>query len=189
VLFADRILQLSPGAIGLAFGVRATGALLGAVVAPAVSRRIGVGPCAAVGAVLLPAPYALVAFADGPLWVRAGALAGTQFLAGVGGMLFDVNLNSLDVAVIPDGLRSRVAGAYSSVNHGIRPLGAPAGGGLATLAGLRPTLLVTAVGGALSVVWLLMSPIPRSRTVVYEESEVSGPSPTAAPIFTPRPSA
>src|SRR5437879_1736258 len=29
----------------------------------------------------------------------------------------------------------------------------------------------------------------RSRTVVYDESEVSGVSPTAAPIFTPRPSA
>lgn len=34
VLFANRVLQLSPGAIGLAFGVGATGGLLGAVASP-----------------------------------------------------------------------------------------------------------------------------------------------------------
>ncbi|WP_189717026.1 MFS transporter [Streptomyces phaeofaciens] len=165
VLFAERDLRLQPGVIGLAFGIGSTGALLGAVTAPAISRWTGIGRSVAVGAVLFPAPYALAAFADGPAWARAGTLAATQFLAGFGVMLFDVNLNSLDTAAAPDGLRSRVAGAYSTVNYGIRPLGALAGGGLATVAGLRTTLIVTAVGGALSVLWLLPSPIPGIRSL------------------------
>ncbi|WP_317441002.1 hypothetical protein [Streptomyces collinus] len=80
-------------------------------------------------------------------------------------MLFDVNLNSVQVGDTPDALRSRVAGAYTTVNYGIRPLGALAGGGLATVIGLRGTLTVAAVGGALSVLWLLPSPIPRIRTL------------------------
>jgi predicted MFS family arabinose efflux permease len=58
-----------------------------------------------------------------------------------------------------------VAGAYSTVNYGIRPLGALIGGELATLAGLRVMLMVAAVGGALSAVWLLASPIPGIRVL------------------------
>ncbi|GAA0385407.1 hypothetical protein GCM10009530_40430 [Microbispora corallina] len=97
--------------------------------------------------------------------MRAGALALTEFVSGVGVMLFDVNLNSLQAAVIPDGMRSRVAGAYSTINYGIRPLGSVLGGLLATLIGIRGTLLIAAVGGALSLLWLLPSPIPRIRSL------------------------
>lgn len=94
VLFASRSLGLSAGVIGIALGAGATGALLGAVSAPAISRRFGVGRSIVVGAVLFPAPIAIAAAANGPLWLRAGALAATEFLSGFGVMLFDVNLNS-----------------------------------------------------------------------------------------------
>ncbi|MET9220861.1 MFS transporter [Streptomyces sp. NPDC003300] len=169
VLFATRSLGLSAGFIGLAFGIGSTGALLGAVLAPRISRWIGMGRSIAIGAVLFPAPIALVAVADGPPWVGAVALTGTEFLSGLGVMLFDVNLNSLQASVIPDGMRSRVSGAYATVNYGIRPLGAVVGGVLATFLGLRTTLLVAAVGGALSVLWLLPSPVPGIRSIDQDE--------------------
>ncbi|MFD9541500.1 MFS transporter [Streptomyces sp. NPDC060022] len=169
VLFASRVLGLSAGVIGLALGIGSTGALLGAVIAPRVSRRIGVGRSIVVGAVLFPAPIAIAACAGGPLWARAGALAAAEFLSGVGVMLFDVNLNSLQTSVIPDGMRSRVAGAYSTLNYGIRPVGALVGGLLATAFGLRAALLVGAVGGALSLLWLLFSPIPRIHSLAADD--------------------
>ncbi|MEV0170222.1 MFS transporter [Streptomyces sp. NPDC050803] len=172
VLFADRVLELAPGVIGLAFGIGASGGFLGAVAAPAIARRIGVGPSIAVGSVLFPAPFALGAAADGSLVLRAGVLGGAYFLSAFGVMLFDINLNSLQASVIPDGLRSRIAGAYSTVNYGIRPLGALTGGALASLIGLRGTLVVAAVGGALCVLWLLPSPILRIRSL-------NGPTDTA----------
>lgn len=165
VLFADRVLQLSPGAIGLAFGVGATGGLLGAVASPAIARRVGIGRSIVAGAVLFPAPFALIAAATGPTWARLGTLGAAEFLSAFGVMLFDVNLNSLQASVVPDGLRSRVAGAYSTVNYGVRPLGALIGGELATLAGLRVTLTVAAVGGAMSALWLVASPIPGIRVL------------------------
>ncbi|MBK3568501.1 MFS transporter [Streptomyces sp. MBT62] len=165
VLFADRALQLSPGAIGLAFGIGATGGLLGAVASPAIARRIGIGRSIVVGAVLFPAPFALIAAATGPTWTRLGILGAAEFLSAFGVMLFDVNLNSLQASVVPDHLRSRVAGAYSTVNYGVRPLGALVGGEVATLMGLRVTLVVAAVGGALSAVWLVASPIPGIRVL------------------------
>ncbi|WP_406287066.1 MFS transporter [Streptomyces sp. NBC_00209] len=174
VLFATRDLGLSAGAIGLALGLGATGALLGAVCAPVISRRLGVGRGILVGAVLFPAPIALAAAANGPLWLRATTLAGAEFLSGFGVMLFDVNLNSLQTAVIPDGMRSRVAGAFGTVNYGVRPVGAVAGGALATFLGLRPTLLTAAVGGCLSLLWLLPSPIPRIRDLEGDAEAYGG---------------
>ncbi|MFI0968382.1 MFS transporter [Streptomyces sp. NPDC021080] len=150
----------------------ATGSLLGAVIAPKISRRLGVGRSIVVGAVLFPAPIAISAAAGGPLWARAGSLAVAEFLSGVGVMLFDVNLNSLQANVIPDGMRSRVAGAYSTINYGLRPVGAVFGGLLATLIGLRATLLIGAVGGALSLLWLLPSPIPGIRSLTADHPVV-----------------
>ncbi|MFF4901835.1 MFS transporter [Streptomyces sp. NPDC001068] len=188
VLFASRNLGLTAGAIGFAFGIGASGSLVGAVVAPKFSRRLGVGRSIVVGAVLFPAPIAVAAAAGGPLWARAGALAVAEFLSGVGVMLFDVNLNSLQANVIPDGMRSRVAGAYSTINYGLRPVGAVLGGFLATLIGLRATLLIGAVGGALSPLWLLPSPIPRIRSLDADQAAAPESDSDARPRTTTAPS-
>lgn len=165
ILFATRVLHLSSEAIGAALGLGAGGALLGAVVAPMIARVVGVGRGVALGAVLFPAPIAIVAAAHGSVWLCAGALALAEFLGGMGVMLFDITLNSLQAAVIHDSVRSRVSGAYSTVNYGIRPLGALVGGALAGTLGLRATLLVAAVGGAMSVFWLPASPVLRIRSL------------------------
>ncbi|MEZ0113248.1 MFS family permease [Catenulispora sp. EB89] len=165
VLFANRVLHLSGGVVGVALGIGASGALLGAVLAPRLARRIGVGRGVAVGAVLFPAPIALVAVAHGSVWLCALVLGLAEFLGGLGVMLFDVNLNSLQTAVIHDAVRSRVSGAYTTVNYGVRPLGAVVGGVLAGTVGMRPTLLVAAVGGAMSALWLLTSPVLGIRSL------------------------
>ncbi len=176
VLYANRTLGLTPAVIGLAFGIGSVGALIGAVAAPAIARRLGVGRAIALGSVLFPAPIALLAAAGGPVWVRAGVLAAAEFLSGIGVMLYDVNLNALNIAVTPDGMRARVAGAYSTVNYGIRPLAAILGGVLATALGLRPTLIIAAAGGTLSILWILTSPIPQHRRIA-----VSGSAPEDSP--------
>ncbi len=165
ILFASRSLGLPAGTIGLAFGIGATGGLVGAVLASRVARRLGVGRTIAVGAVLFTAPLALLPLASGTVWTRAGVLGLVEFLSGMGVMLFDVNLNALQTAVTPDEMRSRVAGAFSSVNYGIRPLGAVVGGLCGQLIGVGPTMVAAAVGGSLSFLWLLRSPIITTRTI------------------------
>lgn len=165
ILFASRSLGLSAGVIGLAFAIGASGGLLGALVAARVSRRLGVGRTIAIGAVLFTAPMALLPLASGSVWTKAATLALVEFISGVGVMLFDINLNALQVAVTPDGLRSRVAGAFSTVNYGIRPLGAVAGGIGGELLGIGPTMVAAAAGGSLSFLWLLGSPILSTRTI------------------------
>jgi hypothetical protein len=62
-------------------------------------------------------------------------------------------------------MRSRVAGAFSTVNYGIRPAGAVVGGLLGGWLGVRETLLVSAAGGMLAVLWLIRSPILAVRDI------------------------
>lgn len=165
ILFASRQLHLSAGTIGLAFGIGATGGLLGAVMARPVARRIGVGHTIAVGAVVFSAPMALLPFASGSVWTKGAMLALVEFVSGIGVMLFDVNLNALQTAVTPDDMRSRVSGAFSTINYGVRPLGAIIGGFCGEFFGVAPTMVCAAVGGTLSFLWLLGSPIAATRTI------------------------
>lgn len=165
ILFASRQLGLSAGVIGLALGIGATGGLLGTVLAGRLTRRIGIGRTIALGAVVFSAPFALLPLAAGPTWSRAGVVALVEFVSALGVMWLDIPLNAVMTAVTPDGVRSRVMGAFSTVNYGIRPLGAVLGGLVGEWVGLGPTMVVAAIGGSLSVVFLLWSPIFATRTV------------------------
>lgn len=159
LLFASRELHLGAGTIGLALGLGAAGGLLGALVAPRLAERFPVGWVIALACVVFSGSIAIVALAAGPVWIRVGALAATEFVGGFAVMCFDVPLNSLQAMVIPGQLRSRVSGAFSSINYGIRPLGAVVGGLLAEWIGIRPTLIISAVGGMFAIAWLIPSPI------------------------------
>jgi MFS family permease len=159
ILYANQSLGIEPGTLGLVLGAAAVGGVLGAVVTGRIAGRIGVGPTFAVGCVVFPAPLLLVPLADGPHWVILGCLFLAEFGAGLGVMMLDISVGAIFAAVIPDRLRSRVSGAYTVVNYGVRPLGALAGGGLGTWIGLRPTLWIATAGALAGFLWLLPSPI------------------------------
>jgi Na+/melibiose symporter-like transporter len=181
ILFASRELGLNAGAIGLAFGVGAIGSVLGAAITPGVTRLVSVGWTATIGAAVFPLPLAAVAFTTGTTTQRIAWLAVAEFVSGVGVMLMDINLNALLTRATPEGSRGRRAGAYSAVNYGVRPLGALVGGVFGTAIGIRPSLLVAGLGGALAAVWLCASPIRRVRRlddVFTDEAAPAAASPT-----------
>ena len=163
VLYASRTLGLSAGAIGLILGAASFGALAGALIAPRVGRRLGIGRAVVVGSVLFPAPMALFPLAHGPHWLSGAMLLAGEFLASVGVMIFDVNQNSLFAIIIPDAVRSRVVGVARFFNYGTRPFGALLGGVLGAAIGLRPTLWIAVAGCLLGVLFLVTSPMPQMR--------------------------
>ena len=115
ILFASRTLGLDAGQIGLAYGLGAVGGLVGAVGASRLARRLGPGVAGVVGAVLFCAPLAFIPLASGPDWLKIAVLAAVEFVSSVGVMFYDINVNSIQTAVTPDGMRSRSAGAYATV--------------------------------------------------------------------------
>jgi MFS family permease len=163
VLYMARGLGLSAATIGILLGTAAVGGVLGALAAPAVGRRLGMGPTFTLGAVLFTAPLLLFPLASGPRPVVLAMLFAAEFLSGVGVMLLDVQGASLQLLLTPETMRARQLATFKFVNYGVRPIGALAGGLLAEAIGLREALFVAAGGAILGVLWLLPSPVPRLR--------------------------
>ena len=129
----------SPGLLGAVIGSGAVGSVIGSLLTGRIVRRIGIGRATVLGLFASPAPLALISLAHGPLPFTATCLFLTEFGSGFGVMLLDIAGGSLSATLIPDTLRSRVAGASRLFNYGIRPIGALAGGWLGVTVGLRPT--------------------------------------------------
>ena len=163
ILFVTQTLGISALLLGVVLGVGAVGSLVGSAIATPVTRRIGVGPTLILGCVLFPAPLLLVPLAAGTDALVLACLFVAELGSGLGVMLLDISAGSIFAAVIPHRLRSRVAGAYTFLNYGVRVVGALAGGLLGSAIGLRPALWIAGAGALLGVLWLLPSPVRRLR--------------------------
>jgi MFS family permease len=173
VLYATRALGVSPGTLGLVLGAGAVGGLVGSVVTTPLSRRIGIGPAFVVGCVVFPAPLLLVPLAGGSDPLVLALLFLAEFGSGLGVMILDISAGSIFAAVIPHRLRSRVSGAYTFANYGVRVVGSLAGGALGSAVGLRPTLWIATAGALAGVLWLLPGPVPRLRVLPEPDEPAS----------------
>lgn len=163
LLYAIRDLEFSPGVMGLIFALVNVGALAGAVLSGRVVRKIGLGWTITWGAIvgnltflsipLAPKDYALPIFA-------VGAILGPGI-----GMMFNVNQLSLRQAITPERLLGRMNSVVRFMYWGTMPAGAAAGGALATVAGVRTTLIVGAAGAAVAFLPLVLSPLRRLRAL------------------------
>jgi predicted MFS family arabinose efflux permease len=163
ILYATRSLHVRPAVLGLVLGVGAVGAVLGSLVTGRVTRRVGMGPTFIAGCVLYPAPLALIPAAGGPHTLVLACLFAAEFGSGIGVMLLDIAGGAIFAGVIPHEVRSRVSGAYRTVNYGVRPLGAVTGGLLGSAIGLRPTLWLAVAGAVTCALWLVRSPLSALR--------------------------
>ncbi|WP_411110075.1 MFS transporter [Streptomyces sp. c-19] len=171
VLYVTTELGISAGLLGLILGAGAVGGLLGAVLSGAVVRRIGIGGSLVTGFLGFTLPLLLVPLADGPLPLVVFVMFLAEFLSCVGVMIVDIAAGSFQMALIPDAVRARVMGAFRTLNHGFRPIGALVGGLLGATIGLRPTLWIATAGAVLAVLWVLPSPLARMRELPTREGE------------------
>ncbi|MEV6522257.1 MFS transporter [Longispora sp. NPDC051575] len=171
LLYVSTELGVTPGLLGAVIGAGSIGAVLGAAVTTRVSRGLGIGRTVLLGLVVFPAPLVLVPLAGGPTPVVVGTLLAAEFLSGLGVIMLDITAGSVLTSAIPDPLRARVSGALRTVNYGIRPLGALAGGAAGAALGVRPTLWIATVGAVAGVLWVLPSPVGRLRDLPEEAEE------------------
>jgi MFS family permease len=165
LLYAVRTLHVHAGTLGVVLGIGAIGSMLGAVLTRRLTDRIGIGPSFVLGSVIFPVPLILVPLASGSHVLVLTLLFLAEFLSGIGVMILDITSGSINSALIPSHLRARVQGAWTIVNYGVRPLGSLAAGLAASAFGIHTTLWIATVGGALSALWLLPSPLMRLKAL------------------------
>jgi MFS family permease len=159
ILYATVNLGVEPGILGLVLGAGAVGSVVGALVAGRVGRKVGIGRAYLVGLILYPAPLILVPLAGGTPILVLTLLFLSEFLAGLGVMILDINAGAMLLARTPDRIRGRSAGTFRFVNMGVRPIGAVIGGLLGAAIGIRETLFIVTVAQLSGVLWLIRSPI------------------------------
>jgi MFS family permease len=161
ILYVTTQLGVTPGVLGLALGAGAVGGVVGAIVAPGIGRRLGLGRAYLLGLILFPASLIPIPLVTGPYELVLAMLFATEFGAGLGVMILDVNAGAMLQARTPDRIRARAGGAFRFINYGIRPIGALLGGALGAALGLREAVLLSTVLSLGGVVWLIRSPILR----------------------------
>ncbi len=165
ILYATTELGVSPGALGLALGTGAIGAVIGALVATRIGRRIGLGPAYALGLIIFPVSLLLIPLASPgmPMILILALLFGSEFGAGFGVMILDINVGAIIYARTPDRIRARATGAFRFVNYGVRPVGALLGGVLGTVVGVHEAIWVSTIVACAGVLFLVGSPVLRLR--------------------------
>jgi MFS family permease len=163
VLFAVRELGLSPSTFGLVVGSASLAMVTGSVLTPALVRRLGFGTSlllAAVvpGAALLLLPTATPSGAV-PLLVLSLAISG--FAVAV----YNISQVSLRQRVTPLAMQGRMNASIRFLAWGTIPAGTFVGGLLGETLGLRPTLLLAALGSVLSALPIALSPVRKLRSV------------------------
>ena len=164
-LFAIDELGLSRTLVGIVVAIGGPGAILGAWLSDRVMTWLGPGRALLWMAAIGNGSLMLVALAVRPVWIAAGMLALSQILVGFTTQVYMVSMITLRQAVAPQDMQGRVAATHRAVGLGLAPVGALAGGLLAGAVGLRPTLLIAAIGVLIPVLLLVFSPVPSLREI------------------------
>lgn len=159
ILYVTTHLGVSPGVLGLALGAGAVGGVVGAIAAPAIGRRLGLGRAFVFGLILFPVSLIPIGLVTEPYPAVLAMLFATEFGAGFGVMILDVNAGAMIQARTPDRIRARAGGTFRFINYGIRPIGALLGGALGSAFGVREALIFSTIAALSAVLWLFRSPI------------------------------
>jgi MFS family permease len=163
MLLVLRTLGLPPTVVGLVIGVGGIGAFAGALLAPALGRRLGTGAAMVLALALGQGAVLLI-----PLAVHARALAVPllvlQQLVGDACLAaYAVHAVSLRQRMLPAELLGRASAAAHATTGGALALGALLAGPVAAAFGPTAAAWIGACGGLLAVPPLLASPVRRAR--------------------------
>ena len=161
MVFFARVLELSPGAIGMFFSIGAVGGLLGALVTDRLARRVGQGPLIWMS-VAFTSPFMLAAPLAEPgfrFWLAAAAWTVVSF----GTVTYNVSQVSFRQRLTPDPLLGRMNATMRFLVWGTMPLGGLIGGALGQTLGARSTLLIAAGGACLAFLPIYFSPLRKMQ--------------------------
>ncbi len=146
MIFAARDLGLGAGQIGAAHMIGGIGALLAAVSAKRITRRLGMGPPILIGLGITALAWLVLAVIPGGKSHAFVTLAGSLALLDFGITLYVIHYLSLRQAVTPDALLGRMTATMRFLSVAAAPLGALLAGQLGEHFGLRTALAACGIG-------------------------------------------
>ena len=163
LVYYVRVLDLSPGVIGIVLSIGSIGSLVAAFTASRLTSRFGLGPTTVAAAFLQGPALLLVALAPQaapiPMLVASGLLTGFVIV------VYNINQLSFRQAICPERLQGRMNSVMRFIVWGTIPLGSLTGGVLATWIGLRETIAIGAIGAGSAFLWILFSPMRSVRAM------------------------
>jgi MFS family permease len=163
-LYVTRELGIEPILQGALYAIGGVSSLLGALLVGRSVERWGRGRTMLWALLLGGIGNLCIPLAGGPITLAVAFLAAQQVLADGAITAFNINEVSLRQAITPAELLGRVNATIRFVGWTAMLAGALIGGILGDTIGLRPTLLVGALGTMLAALWVLFSPLRRLRS-------------------------
>jgi Na+/melibiose symporter-like transporter len=165
IIFALRVLGLTPALLGITIAFGGGGALLGSLIAQPLARRFGIGPATIGTALASAAAAALIPLAP------AGAVPGmtvliiSQILGDAVGTATLILAVSLRQGLLAPNLLGRTGAAFQAVGGGAAVAGALGGGLLGQAVGMRAALFVAAAGLAIGPAIAAFTPLRALRKI------------------------
>jgi MFS family permease len=161
LLYAIRDEGLSATEVGVVFAASSIGGLIGSTVSATVIKRFRLGRVYAVSMTAVFTGPLLIPLAAGPKPALIATFIASFFLSYLGLGIANVTVISLRQTSTPPALMARMNAAFRTALFGGGALGGLAGGYIAGTVGLREGLSTVAVGSALMVIPLVLSPVSR----------------------------
>ena len=166
-LFIIEELGVEPRYLGILFAIQGLGALVGSVLAPRISKKMGRGRALALNLFIASLPVFLIGLAPN-VWY----FLFLSVIIGATISVWNILLMSVYQSIIPRELYGRIHGARRTIVWGLMPIGSVIGGFVAR-EGLR---LPYIVGGLISIVVVVVSfkrivQIGEESVVISQENE------------------
>ncbi|WP_062439305.1 MFS transporter [Herbidospora daliensis] len=159
VLYAVHVLGLPGGLVGIMMIGFGAGGLVGAFVAPKLSRRFGGGPVLLGAVLFFPLGFLVMAAVSGPVWWCVLAIGAAEAVVGVAVVCFSVCSGALSLRETPPELIGRVNASINFLTQGALGIGGLLGGVAGELLGLRPAMWWCFAGALLTIPCLWSSPL------------------------------
>jgi MFS family permease len=165
IVFAYRGLHLTAAQVGLTFGLGNLGFLLGAIAAPWLTGRFGLGRVLLVAAVLIGISEASTPLSFfGPSGLTLGLIR--MFLS-LWVTVFNVTALSYRQSILDAHMQGRVNAGFSATTWGVVPLGMALGGVLSQTVGLPATFIA---GGIMSLAAVLVLTSASMMAIRYADA-------------------
>ncbi|MBO0805820.1 MAG: MFS transporter, partial [Nocardiopsaceae bacterium] len=136
VLYVIRILHQKPGAYGVLLAIGAVGGIAAGAAGARLTRRLGTWGTLLLAGLAMAGSQLVLGLTVSVVTAAAMLAASSAAFA-----LFNMVATTMRQRRVPGGLLGRVSSLYGTVAGGAEALGALAGGGIATAAGVRATML------------------------------------------------